>query len=183
MIQDQWWIGYRIAALQHPPEPLPESHPFYALVGRVAAEWAEIEHILDLIIWDLSGVDRKLGSCITGQLLGQYGRFNAVHALAAAKGFEQGTLNRIEHLRNTAGNLATRRNRFVHDAWHTTGGGQASQFKSFSAKDGKFGFHDVSSDYAVETIRLIQEKAAEVSQLRLELTKSPPGGSEPAPPG
>ena len=32
---------------------LPDAHPFYALIGRVAAEWARLEHNLDLIIWDL----------------------------------------------------------------------------------------------------------------------------------
>jgi hypothetical protein len=36
--------------------PLPEDHPFYALVGRVASEWAHLEHILDTTIWDLLGI-------------------------------------------------------------------------------------------------------------------------------
>src|SRR5436190_450935 len=29
------------------PGPLPDDHPFYALVGRVASEWAHLEHIVD----------------------------------------------------------------------------------------------------------------------------------------
>jgi hypothetical protein len=31
--------------------PLPAEHPAYALIGRVAAEWAQLEHALDIILW------------------------------------------------------------------------------------------------------------------------------------
>ena len=122
-----------VAAFSHPPMPLPDQNPFYALIGRVAAEWAQIEHILDLTIWDLCAADHLLASCITGQIAGQYGRFNAIHALAAAKGFDKKMLDRIEHLSNTTAGLSKRRNRFVHDAWYTTGSEQG-QLKAFHRK-------------------------------------------------
>ena len=52
------------------PGPLPEDHPFYALVGRVASEWAHLEHIIDLTIWKLLDVDDRLGACLTAQYPG-----------------------------------------------------------------------------------------------------------------
>jgi len=155
-------------------QPLPSEHPFYVLIGRVAAEWAKIEHILDLAIWDLCAVDHRLGSCITGQLAGQFGRFGAIQALARAKGFDKKMLGRIENFANSTNTLARRRNRFVHDAWYETGVGQTGQFRSYSAKEGVFGFYEVKSGYAEETIALFKQKAAELSELCSELLQGPP---------
>jgi len=48
-----------------PPPPLPAKHSRYALIGRVAAEWAQLEHLLDLIIWNLlTRLDRETASCL-----------------------------------------------------------------------------------------------------------------------
>ena len=41
--------------------PLPDNHPAYSLIGRVAAEWARLEHILDTIIWELAGLEPAFG--------------------------------------------------------------------------------------------------------------------------
>jgi len=152
---------------------LPPEHPFYCIIGRVAAEGARLEHTLDLIIWELAGVDHKLGSCITGQLAGAYGRFNAIQALAAAKGWDKETLKRIETLANETNNVLKARHRFVHDAWYTEGGEHASQFKSFAAKDGRFGIYDVTESEALDTVERIRKKTAEVAELRSKLQTEP----------
>jgi hypothetical protein len=150
---------------------LPSDHPFYAVIGRVAAEAARLEHTFDLIIWELSGVNHELGSCITGQLAGSYGRFNAIQALAAAKGCGQELLDEIETLANKSNNALRRRHRFVHDAWYTEGGAHAGQFKSLIPKEAKFGIHDVSKEYAEQTIELLKKRATEVGELRSKLQK------------
>ena len=62
------------------------NHPVYRLVGRVVTEWAQLEHTLDLIIWEMAGLTYTMGSCITGQLSGHYPRFNAIQTLAKARG-------------------------------------------------------------------------------------------------
>ena len=110
---------------------LPPDHPFFSTIGRVAAEAAQLEHTLDLIIWELSGVNPALGSCITGQLLGPAARFNAIKALAACRSLPTDMLKRIETLSNKTNDVHHRRNRFVHDAGYTEGGAHAGQFKSF----------------------------------------------------
>ena len=150
---------------------LPPEHSFYANIGRVAAEWARLEHILDLIIWELSGLNQTEGSCITGVLLGHLARFNAILALASSKGFSKELLNRIKARSDRTGEVAKRRHRFVHDAWYTEGGDHAAQFRSFSAKDGKFGIHDVTAADAHETIEAIQEEVRKVETLRNEIQR------------
>jgi hypothetical protein len=50
-------IGVIVRTFSKPPN----DHPLYATVGRVAAEWAELEHGLDQIIWRLSGTTSQLG--------------------------------------------------------------------------------------------------------------------------
>ena len=80
-------------------------------------------------------------------------------------------LDRIETLSNKINEIAKRRNRFVHDAWYTEGGEHAGQFKSFAAKEGKFGIHEITESYAQETIEKIKQKAIEVGQLRNDLQK------------
>jgi hypothetical protein len=115
---------------------------------------------------------------ITAQMVGAYPRFNVIAALALHKGFGKQTDKRIEKLRNKTTEVGKRRNRFVHDAWYMKDEmGEASQFKSFTADDPRFGFQPITDDYATETIRLIREKISEVSALKDDLLKSPPATS------
>jgi hypothetical protein len=152
---------------------LPPEHPFYALIGRVAAEGARLEHTLDLIIWELAGIDHKIGSCITAQLTGSFGRFNAIEALAAATGFDKAMLRSIAKLAGKTNEVLKSRHRFVHDAWYE-GGERTGQFKSFLAKDQKFGMHEVTEADALKTIEIIREQTSKVAALRTELQKGPP---------
>ena len=59
----------------------PDDHPIYALVGRVAAEWSELEHQLDEIIWRLSGTSSSQAARLTSQMMGHFPRFNTILAL------------------------------------------------------------------------------------------------------
>jgi hypothetical protein len=34
-----------------PVERLPDNHPVYNLLGRLASDWSHVEHTLDTIIW------------------------------------------------------------------------------------------------------------------------------------
>jgi hypothetical protein len=150
--------------------PLPPEHPFYPTIGRVAAEAAHLEHILDTIIWEMAGADRELGACITGQLLGPAARLNVMHALAAQKGLPKDVLNRIEDLTNKCSEVHKRRNRFVHDAWYAAGE-ITGQFKSPLAKDARFGIHDITPEYATETIDLIKKRTDELQTLWNDIQK------------
>src|SRR5436305_14777871 len=74
----------------------PKTHPLYAAVGRVAAEWAELEHNLDQIIWRLSGTTAPLAACITSQMIGHFPRFNAIVALVRSRRGDNKLIQSIE---------------------------------------------------------------------------------------
>jgi hypothetical protein len=59
----------------------PDGHEIYNLIGRVAAEWSHLEHILDRSIWKLAKVPGSRGACLTAQMMGVWPRFNAIDAL------------------------------------------------------------------------------------------------------
>jgi hypothetical protein len=52
----------------------PDDHPVYTLIGKVASKWSHLEHTLDLIIWDLAGIEPEKGACITAQMMGAANR-------------------------------------------------------------------------------------------------------------
>jgi hypothetical protein len=62
-------------------EIAPDNHPIYSLVGRATSAWAHLEHTLDLIIWDLIGLDPKRIACVTAQIIGATNRYNAIESL------------------------------------------------------------------------------------------------------
>lgn len=105
-----------------PRQPSPE-HPIYALVGQVAANWSHIDHLLDILIWQLADVDPPAGACITAQIGGTYGRFKAVIALLTFH--QQRTnknlkplLDKATELSQKANGPAEGRHRAVHDPWY-----------------------------------------------------------------
>lgn len=151
--------------------PLPDKHPFFELIGRVVAEFARLEHALDQIIWGLVGGDPRRLSSVTGQMTGQGQRLSAIQALAAARGLDAAMLKRIQTLSGRVNEAAKLRNRFVHDAWFEPGDapGAAAQFKSFSAKDRTYGISEITAVDAEETVRLIRDRVADVSQLQRDL--------------
>jgi hypothetical protein len=150
--------------------PLPADHPIYATVGLITAESAQLEHILDLIIWELAGVTQPIGSCITGQMMGHAPRFNVIQALGRLRGLDAQLLKSIQSLSNQLFEVAGERNRIVHDAWyieHTSG--QIGQFKSISHKKNDFGFVDIDVAAINATLSKMQDKLAKVQELRADI--------------
>jgi hypothetical protein len=97
---------------------LPADHPAYALIGRVTARWAQVEHALDEIIWELAGLDHETGSCITGQLSGYRGRIEVAYSLLIKRGMSKDTKRKLDKLIKSLQDPYDKRNRFVHDAWY-----------------------------------------------------------------
>jgi hypothetical protein len=50
-------------------------------IGRVTTTWALFESKVDTMIWDLAGVDSRLGACMTTQIGSIHGRFRALLSL------------------------------------------------------------------------------------------------------
>ena len=137
---------------------LPPDHPFYALVGRVAAEWSQLEHILDLTIWELMGGDKQISACVTAQIMGVGPRCNAIKTLGSARGLSDVLLKPFRTLRGDAYPIADKRARIVHDPWflevYTA---QPSQFRAMPTSDPRYGIHPVSEEFIGQTLGQIRE--------------------------
>jgi hypothetical protein len=137
--------------------PLPADHPFYAKVGHIASEWAHFEHILDLIIWEMAGVEPAKGACITASIMGHGGRCNSIASLGGLAGISPQIIKRIRSLKSDAFSVADARARIVHDPWYIERGSeQVSQFRSMPFTDPTYGMKDITDAAIAETIRRIQ---------------------------
>jgi hypothetical protein len=136
--------------------PLPDEHEVYALLGRVAVGVAYFEHILDQIIWDVSGADPELAACLTSPMPGAYQRFIAIKALAAHRLARYHScnkiLNSINGLEAVTRDILKDRHRLIHDAWYIPAAAAAlAQFRA-KPKDGpSFGF----VPYDIENIKTL----------------------------
>jgi hypothetical protein len=125
------------------PGPLPEDHPFYALVGRVASEWAHLEHIVDLTIWEL----------------------------LLARGLTREHVKPFRKLRSEAFDDADWRARWVHDPWFIQEGTQPAQFRAMPDVDPRFGLQAISEDEVkstIDEIKKLQQQARDAQKIVLD---------------
>jgi hypothetical protein len=153
--------------------PLPDDHPFYALVGRVAAEAARLDHILDVIIWELSGTNSVRASCVTAQITSSAGRCQAIAALATVQGLSLATVEDAISLKERLSGLLPKRNRIIHDAWFHEGSsttGSTGQFVSYTVKKagrrGRYGIEPVTKEEIDAVIRQLAAEAGRATKLR-----------------
>lgn len=152
----------------------PEDHPVYAKIGRVASDWSHVEHLLDVIIWDLTGPNRRETTCLISQFNGHYARFEAILALLEQKGLLTKELRRkIKRVSGDCGPAGQKRNRIVHDAWFVTIGPEPDEtprpYRKMPKEDLKFGFVNLPNDHFASALNEIEERRKEVSALRDEI--------------
>lgn len=154
----------------HAYAPLPDAHPFYAIVGRVASEWARLEHILDMIIWELADLDPKRGACITAQFMGPAPRYNTIATLARYKGLNPALAKRIARLKQKTFDVSEQRNRYIHDPWliELDSGGVA-QFRAMPAKNPRYGFEPIAPEETEKTISRIKDRLRDALELREDI--------------
>jgi|GraSoi2013_115cm_1033766.scaffolds.fasta_scaffold101754_1 hypothetical protein len=154
----------------------PDDHPIYAKVGKVASDWAHVEHTLDMIIWELSGIEFQKGAAITAQLMGAFSRFKAILALLAQPALANrknlGTVvTRTTDLMNKSSGPGDKRNRIVHDPWYAyTASGKTAQFRAMPHKDHRYGIQLVDSDVLEDALRSIKEFSGRVENLKKEIS-------------
>jgi hypothetical protein len=101
------------AVLYSPLTDVSEDHPFFRLIGRVSAEWAQFEHTLDLVIWILVGASDPLMACVTAQVMGAQPRCNAIIALIKQRGLSDRLRKECTSLIKDAHGPQTARNRIA----------------------------------------------------------------------
>jgi len=147
--------------------PLPSDHTFYAKVGHVASEWAHLEHILDLVIWELAGVDPQKAACITAQIMGVGGRCKTIGSLGGLVGLSAPLLKRVRVLMSDSYPVGDLRARVVHDPWYIEVGRESvGQFKSMAYSDQRYGIKDVDDAEIAETLNRIQKLKDDAGAIR-----------------
>ncbi|MCC0035503.1 MAG: hypothetical protein H6887_09605 [Hoeflea sp.] len=144
---------------------LPEDHPFYGMIGRVAALCADIEHTLDQIIWMLAELKDVQGACITSQMMGAGPRFRAIQLLCNLRNIRDEVINDIGTIAGHVQGSADARNRLVHDSWYTGTAG-VSQFRSMPSNKPEFGFVPITDKEIEKTLADVSKHQEEVLQLK-----------------
>lgn len=150
-------------------EPLPAAHPFYAKVGRVASAWAHLEHLLDLIIWDLMGDGgRQRMACVTSQVMGVGPRCKIILSLGATwPKISPEIFKPAQKLMSDSYHVADLRARWVHDPWYLDKGTEeVGQFKAMPYSDRRFGIKAIPQDTVEDTIEKIEALHVRASSLR-----------------
>jgi len=145
----------------------PPDHPIYALVGRVASTWAHLEHTLDLIIWDLVGIEAERVACVTAQIIGATPRYRTIVSLLKQRksaAFDKLAKKTEELMQKTYG-PTEKRNRIVHDSWYITDKKATAQFRSMPTKDARFGICEVDDN----EIKALLEEANKLIKLASDL--------------
>lgn len=152
---------------------LPADHDFYKLVGRVASEWAGLEHVLDLVIWELAtwnvtGLSQPHVACITAQIMGVPGRCKAIVALGKLKGLDhKEILKPFLKLMQDSYAASEFRHRIVHDPWYMEDGSKnPGQFKAMPFSDQRYGIYDITQAEIDETISSIKALSERAGKLR-----------------
>ena len=146
----------------------PPNHPIYALIGRAASAWAHFEHTLDLIIWDLLGVDQAKAACASASVMGATNRYKIIISLLRQRKHRKSDdlIESVEKLMRKTYDPTEDRNRIVHDPWYLYDT-DVAQFRAMPAKDPKFGVCKVDTndiERFLKTANEVSEKAAFLRQ-------------------
>lgn len=94
---------------------LTEQH--YAQIGRVAAQWAYFETVIDGWLHTFANVKAHVGVCFTAQFLGPRARIDAFIALVKQSGASKRWNQQLEDFAKDVVAIGEKRNRAVHDVW------------------------------------------------------------------
>lgn len=149
----------------------PKDHPVYAKIGRVASDWSHVEHVLDLLIWDLTGGDEKLVAASTAQMTGIYPRCMTLVALLGARNLLSKSIEKeIDKLQSRCGATGRLRNRIVHDAWYAAGSSLVGAFRAMARGDYHVGIRDIPDDHFQHVLKEIADRHREAMALSAKVS-------------
>jgi hypothetical protein len=144
---------------------IPEDHPIYTKIGRVASSWSHLESQLDSIR-AFAGLHPRTGACITAQMLGATNRFKTIITLLRERGGSPTLIGQTQKIMNTSYDVAEERNRIIHDPWYF---GKASkltfQRKSMPSKNPRFEIEYVVESTIGKTLKVIWDRRQKIGAL------------------
>jgi hypothetical protein len=162
---NSWWMRRDQEASSKAPS-LPEKHPFYLLVGRVASEWSHLEHILDTTIWNLLNIQHMLAACVTSQIMGVGPRCKAIITLGHARNLPDECMKPYGRLMGDSYKHADWRARYIHDLWFTETPDIAKQFRAMPYIDKRFGEQEIDKADIQKLLIAIKSLQTRASDLR-----------------
>ena len=160
--------GIYAPIVTHPPaiSIAPPDHQIYALIGRVVSAWAHLEHTLDLIIWDLMGIEPAKGACVTAQMIGATNRYRTIISLLRQRSHRDfnALIASVDKLMKKSYDLAEDRNRIVHDPWYLYDTNVA-QFRAMPVKDPRFGVCEIDTAEIEEFLATAKARSDESDRL------------------
>ena len=155
---------------------LPDDHKVYAALGRAISEWANLEHVLDMVIADLSRLDYPTSACISAQILGATYRIDAITALVIRNpnlnpsrtyNKDHPVIKTIASFRGSVEGPQAERNRLVHDPWFLAVAiEEPAQFKSMPRKEWIYGLKPTPTDDVDALVTAIRSLVQEAKRLR-----------------
>jgi hypothetical protein len=151
----------------------------------VAAGWSNLEHELDRIIWLLLPAMSPEAGCVTSQLMGATPRYRTIiaqltlkHRQTSDRSFEK-FISRTNSLMQETYEPQEKRNRIIHDAWYfDTLRDRAAQFRSWPAKDLRFGINPVDLTDIETTLTKIDALRQKVEKLYIDIEAVIPPSTE-----
>ena len=85
-------------------------------IGYVTSEWSYVESILEKLIWQIAGLDEKIGSCFTANAKSET-MINLLYSLADQRPLVPKLEKELKSLVEDLRNLRKQRNSIVHAVW------------------------------------------------------------------
>jgi hypothetical protein len=98
-------------------DPWNISDDHYSAIGRVAASWAALEAMVCSAIWQIGEIQDDIGACMTSQIFTFDGKIKALLSILEVRGGLNKTISQINKFHEAARDVATFRNRTLHDPW------------------------------------------------------------------
>jgi hypothetical protein len=88
------------------PTLVPLEHD--AAIGRVARGWGHLEHMVDLILWDVASIPHQFGACITAQMGSIHPKLRALGALLVLQKADVKLVKKVESFQANLHDLVDR---------------------------------------------------------------------------
>jgi hypothetical protein len=134
-----------------------------------------LEHVLDLIIWDLAGVGEQRVACITAQINGATPRYRAIVSLLRQRNSDRFNrlADKVNELMQKTFEPTEQRNRIVHDPWYITYEKLPAQFGAMPIKDPRLGVCEIVANKIEEVIKTANNLADRADALPRPSTLRP----------
>jgi hypothetical protein len=151
-----------------PPEIAEETREHLALIGLVAATWAQFEADLDTYTIGLGRIPAWPGRCLAAQVIGPARKLDAYIAIARRQGADR-FMGELEKFAKATTRLAERRNRVVHDPRLKIGAGTASRLESTARRRLRYELVGVPLDEMEALVREIRAHEDDLIELHARI--------------